>query len=171
MNRVNMDNLNSTIEKAKKNPDVLRKVNRIEGEWLLEGEGPQFRAVIKTEKGDYTLEADQPSFLGGKGTAPGPMIYCLYGVTSCFAATFASIAAEKDVELKKLKVIAESYVDLSRSMGLTDNPVVDQVVFKVQCETKDSADVDEIKRLAMERCPAVYCLTNPIQLQVKLIEE
>ena len=171
LNRVNLSNLKETVGKAKKDPNVLKKVNRIEGEWLLKEDGPQFRAIVKTEKGEYSLEADQPSFLGGGGTAPGPMIYCLYGVTSCFAATFASIAAEKGVELKKLRVTAESYVDLSRSMGLTDNPVVDQVVFKVQCETKDIADIEEIKRLAMERCPAVYCLTKPISLQIKLMEE
>lgn len=172
INKVNIAKLKATVEKGKKDLNTLKKVNRVEGEWLLEEEGPQFRAIIKTEKGKIPLEADQPSFLGGGGSAPGPMIYCLYGVTSCFAATFATIAAEKGVKLKKLKVTAESHVDLSRSMGLSDNPVVDKVIFNVECEANATKEaVQEIKELAQERCPAVYCLTNPIPLEVKLQED
>jgi uncharacterized OsmC-like protein len=173
LNNVNLDKLRTTVEKAKEKLSILKKVNKVEGEWLLVGRGgPQFKAMIRTEKGEITLEADQPSFLGGSGTAPGPMIYCLYGVTSCFAATFATIAAEKGVELEKLKITAESHVDLSRSMGLSDNPVVDRVTFKVLCEAKAGKEViQEIKKLAQERCPAVYCLTKPIPLRVELVEE
>lgn len=172
LNNVNLDKLKATVEKAKAGLGTLKKVNKVEGEWLF-GEGrPQFRAAVKTEKGKIALEADQPSFLGGGGSAPGPMIYCLYGVASCFAATFATIAAKEGIELTKLKIIAESHVDLSRSMGLSDNPTVEGVTFKVLCEAKAGKEkIEEIKRLAQERCPAVYCLTTPIPLQVELMEE
>ena len=169
VNRVDLENLKATVEKAKKDPSAVKKVNKVEGEWLLDEDGPQFRARIKTEEGEFVLEADQPSFLGGGGSAPGPMIYCLFGVTSCFAATFATIAAEKGVELRKLSITAESHVDLSRSMGLSDNPVVDRVIFRVLCEADGSEkEIEKIKKLAQERCPAVYCLTTPIPLEVEL---
>jgi uncharacterized OsmC-like protein len=171
LNRVDLEKLRATVEKARKDPDAVKKVNKVEGEWVLEEDGPQFRASVKTERGEFVLEADQPSFLGGTGSVPGPMIYCLYGVTSCFAATFATIAAEKGVGLKKLRITAESHVDLSRSMGLSDNPVVDRVIFKVECEAPGSEkEIEEIKKLAQERCPAVYCLTTPIPLKVELVK-
>jgi uncharacterized OsmC-like protein len=172
LNNVNLDKLKATIDKAKTDLGVLKKVNRVEGEWLLGEGGPQFRAIVHTEKGKILLEADQPGFLGGSGSAPGPMIYCLYGVASCFAATFATIAAKEGVELRKLKITAESHVDLSRSLGLSENPTVEKVVFRVLCDADaPRKKLEDIKKLARERCPAAYCLTTPIPLQVELVEE
>lgn len=172
LNNVNLDKIMATLEKAKADLSTLKKVNIVEGEWLFREGGPQFRAEVKIEGRKAVLEADQPSFLGGSGSAPGPMIHCLYGVASCFAATFATIAAKEGVELTKLKIVAESHVDLSRSLGVSDNPTVDKVIFKVLCEaTAGKEKIEEIKRLAQERCPAVYCLTTPIPLQVELAEE
>ncbi len=171
MNNVDLGKIKATVEKAEADPSTLKKVNMIEGDWLLGEGGPQFRAEVQIETGKVALEADQPGFLGGSGSAPGPMIYCLYGVASCFAATFATIAAKEGIELTKLKVIAESHVDLSQSMGLSDNPTVDKVTFKVLCEAKAGKEkIEELKKLAQERCPAVYCLTTPIPLRVELIE-
>jgi uncharacterized OsmC-like protein len=40
----------------------------------------------------------------------------------------------------------------------------------VLCETNAGNEkIEEIKKLAQERCPAVYCLTTPIPLKVVLI--
>lgn len=171
VNHVNLESLQKTEEKFKKDPALAKKINRIEGEWILDSEtGPQFMAEIAIEKGTAVLEADQPSSLGGNGTRAGPMHYCLYGVAACFAATFATIAASEGVVLKKLKVIAEANMDLSRSFGLSENPAVSEVNFKVNVETDASAEqIEEVERLARERCPAVFCLTQPIELNIKII--
>ncbi|MEE9594068.1 MAG: OsmC family protein [Candidatus Hydrothermarchaeales archaeon] len=172
INHVDLDKLGATVEKFKANPELAKKVNKVEGEWILDTMGgPQFRAVIQTESGDVTLEADQPIPLGGSGSAPGPMIYCLYGVASCYLATFASIAAEKGVELKRLQITTEAHMDLSRSMGLSQNPTVEKVVFEVKAESDASDEkIREIEGLAKERCPAVFCLTQPINLEIKSLK-
>ncbi len=169
LNRFNLDKLAATLEKVKKNPAEARKVNRIEGEWLLSESEAQFRSEVTTEKGRFLIESDQPGFFGGNGSRPSPMQYCLYGVASCYAATFAGIAAEKGIELKRLKVVAEANMDLSRPLGLSENPVVEQVKFTVLCEANAGEEkISEIKKLAEKRCPAVFCLTNPIKLSVEL---
>lgn len=109
---------------------------------------------MTTEKGRFLIESDQPDVFGGGGTRPSPMQYCLYGVASCYATTFAGIAAEKGIKLKCLKVVAEANMDLSRPLRLSDNPVVEQV-----------------KNLAEKRCPAVFCPTNPIKLSVEVAKQ
>ena len=170
VNHVNLENLKKTEERFREDIRLAKKINRIEGEWILDDEtGPQFSAKIPLEKGAMVVEADQPTSLGGGGTRPGPMHYCLYGVAACFAATFASIAAEEDVVLKRLNVTAEAEMDLSRSFGLSKNPVVTDVSFKVDVETDSSEEtIKRVEGLAKERCPAVFCLTQPITLNIKI---
>ena len=134
INNVNVDKLQNTITELKKDISKAKKVNKIEGEWNL-GEGSQFKATVQFENGKATLEVDQPSFLGGGGTQPGPMIYCLYGSASCYAATFATMAAMEGIKLKKLKITAESSVDFSKVLGLSNNPIAEKVKFTLHIES------------------------------------
>lgn len=167
-NNVDVDKLKATVEGVAKDLSKAKKVNTIEGEWNT-GQGSQFRATVQFEGGKMTMEADQPTSLGGGGTVPGPMIYCLYGSASCYAATFATMAAMAGITLKKLKITAESFMDFSKIFGLSGNPIVEKVKFSIYVESDAPAvKLKELEELSKERCPAVYCLTNPIPLETKL---
>lgn len=167
-NNVNLDKLASSMAEMQKDPSKLKKINKVEGEWNL-GEGSQFRAEVSFENGKIKLEADQPSFLGGGGTNPGPLIYCLYGSASCYVATFATMAAMEGVELKKLRIVAESFIDLSKVFGLGEKPIAEKVKFTLFVESDAPKEkIKQIEELATQRCPAVYCLTNPIPLETEL---
>ncbi|MBI2652945.1 OsmC family protein, partial [Candidatus Woesearchaeota archaeon] len=103
------------------------------------------------------------------GIKPDPVQYCLFGLAACFAQTFASIAAEKGIELKKLKVAAENKVNLSRALGLSNEPITEGVKLTVEVLSKaDKSILKEIENLAKERCPGAYCLTNPIKLDIEV---
>ncbi len=168
VNNVDVEKLKATVEAVSADLSKAKKVNRIEGEWNT-GEGSQFRATVQFEGGRMTLEADQPGFLGGGGTQPGPMIYCLYGSASCYAATFATMAAMEGIELKKMTIVAEAAVDFSRVFGLSDNPIAEGVKFTLTVDSDASADkLRELEELSKQKCPAVYCLTNPIPLTTEL---
>lgn len=167
-NNVNVDRLKVTAADVAADLSKAKKVTKVEGEWNL-GAGPQFSATVQFEGGKMTLEADQPTFLGGGGTKPGPMIYCLYGSASCFVATFATMAAMEGVKLKKLRVVAESSLDFSKVLGLSENPIAGGVKFTLFVESDAPAEkLKRIDALSKERCPAVYCLTNPIPLTTEL---
>ena len=168
LNNVDVDKVNATVGNVKKDLTVAKKLNKIEGDWNV-GQGSQFRATVQFEGGKATLEADQPSFLGGGGTQPGPMIYCLYGSASCYAATFATMAAMSGITLKKLKVVAESSLDFSKVFGLSNNPITEKVKFTLFVESDaPAAKLRELEELSKERCPAVFCLTNPIPLETDM---
>ena len=168
LNNVDVTKAAETVAAITAAPEKAKKVVKIEGEWNL-AEGAQFTATISYEGGSVTFEADQPTFLGGGGTAPGPMLYCLYGSASCYVATYATVAAAEGVTLKSLKVTAESRIDFSRAMGVGDNPIAEGVKFTLEVTgDADDAKLKELEALAAARCPAVYCLTNPIPLETVL---
>ncbi|MFQ6124866.1 MAG: OsmC family protein [Candidatus Heimdallarchaeota archaeon] len=173
VNRVNLDRLEDTGQKMMGDPNEAKKITRIEGEWLLDAtEDPQFRAEIQTEKGTFSLEADQPTSLGGEGTRPGPMHYCLYGVASCTAATFATSAATEGVLLRKMSVTVESHMDFSKTMGISENPIVEEVKLQIVIDT-DAGDekIQELRKLTEARCPAVFCLSTPVKMVVEVTRE
>lgn len=169
INNIDVGNVSAFINNVKKDKSNALKVKKIEGEWNLEG-GTQFISTLEHSQGTTIVEADAPIFMGGSGIKPDPVQYCLFGLAACFAQTFASIAAEKGIKLKELKVSAENKVNLSKALGLSDEPIVEKVKLQVRASSENRQNLDKIRRLAEERCPGVYCLTNPIRLEVELEE-
>jgi len=164
-NNVNVEGMMAFVEQAKHDPGVLKKQKRVEGIWSLDEGQPQFSATLDYPAGQRTLEADLAPFMGGSGIAPDPIQYCLYGLAACFAGTFVALAAADGVALRSLRVIAENNVDLTGPMGLGDKPVVERVSLKLVLESDaDDARLRNLEQLARERCPGVFCLTQPIPL-------
>jgi len=170
INHVNLDEMKKTIEKAKANPEEAKKTVTIEGEWFPQTTtGPQFSSKIKAEKGEFTLSSDEPTFLGGGGSTLNPIQLCIYGACSCYAATFAKWAAFEGIVLKSFKIKAMANLDLSRAFGLSMNPAIKEMVFELFVETDaDDEKLAKVKKIAYERCPAVYCLTSNVTVKTKV---
>lgn len=170
VNHVNLDEMKKTIEKARANPEESKKTMAIEGEWYPQtSTGAQFSAKMKTENGEFTLSSDEPMFLGGGGSTLNPIQYCVYGACSCYAATFAKWAAFEGVVLKSFKIKATANLDLSRSFGLSQNPIIKEMFFELFVETDaDKEKLAKVEKIAYERCPAVYCLTNNVALRTQV---
>ena len=169
LNNINLDEAGAFVEEVKADKSKAIKVKRVEGAWSFKGGEPQFASTLEHANGSTIVEADAPPFMGGSGLKPDPVQYCLFGLAACFAQTFASIAAENGIELKKLKVTAENKVNLSRALGLSNEPIVERVKLSVDVLSEaDESRLKEIEELAKERCPGVYCLTNPIKLDIEV---
>jgi len=171
-NNVSLDALERTAGEMKREPAKAKRTNRVEGTWNL-GEGrPQFTSEMSFEGGKLILEADQPTFLGGGGTRPGPMHYALFGFVSCFTATFATVAAMEGVKLDEVKAAAEFDLDFSKVFGIAELPIVEEVRIALKVKSDVGQDrVIELLREAEARCPASYCLENPIRLVARLETE
>ncbi len=169
MNHVNLKKLNELVETVKKDPENAKLNPKITGKWIFEMNQPQFRSIMDIEGKQFTVDADMPTKLGGWGTKPGPLHYCLYGLASCYVSTFATLAAMEGVTLKRLEIEAESQVDFSKVLGLSEKPIVEGVKWRVKVSSDAPKEkIEMLKKLAEERCPAVYCLTNPIKLTINL---
>lgn len=171
LNNINLEKAGAFVEEAVVDKNKAIKVKRIEGSWDFRQGKPQFVSLLEHANGSTVVEADAPPFLGGNGIKPDPVQYCLFGLAACFAQTFASIAAEKGIELKKLKVVAENKVNLSKALGLGNEPIVERVKLIVEVSDVDKDKIKEIEQLAKERCPGVYCLTNPIKLDIEMNQQ
>ena len=167
LNSVNLENASAFVEEVKKDKSKALKVKRVEGNWNLEDGKVQFTATLEHPQGTTVAEADAPVFMGGSGIKPDPLQYCLFGLAACYAQTFASIAAEKGIKLKQLKVAAENKVNLSKALGLSNEPIVEKVILDVKASGEKGENLSEVEKLAEQRCPGVYCLTNPIRLEIK----
>ena len=169
LNNINLEKAGAFVEEVKKDKGKALKVKRVEGTWNLEDGKVQFTSTLEHANGTTVIEADGPPFMGGSGIKPDPVQYCLFGLAACFAQTFASIAAEKGIKLEKLKVAAENKVNLSKALGLSNEPIVERVNLFVEVSSEvDKSILEEIEKLAKERCPGVYCLTNPIKLDIEV---
>ncbi|MCC7202534.1 MAG: OsmC family protein [Nitrospirae bacterium] len=165
LNNVDLNKVEGYGNQIKDDAGKAKKTQVIEGEWFLKEGGAQFKSTIKFEGGQTVFEADSPTFMGGGGAMPGPMHYCFYGLASCYTATYATMAAMLGIELKKLTTRVEADVNFSRVFGLGDQPVMEEV--RVTLNVVSDAPEEKLREaeeLAIQRCPVVYTLKNPVKL-------
>ena len=149
-------------------PAQAKKHKRVTGSWEFEQGKPQFASTMEYAKGSAVLSAELPPFAGGWGTSPDPVQYCLYGLAACFAAIFVATATDKGVQLTRVEVTAENWIDLRKQMGLGDEDIVEKVKFTVLAEGASRDTLEKILTLAEKRCPGVECIARPIPLEVEL---
>ncbi len=165
LNNVNLKNVMDFGDQIKSDPSKASRTQIIEGNWLFEPGGPQFEATINFEGGQTIFQVDNPTFMGGGGNLPGPMHYCFFGLASCYTSTFATMAAMLGIRLKKLSMRVEADMNFSSVFGLGDQPVMEtvRVILLVECD-EEEAKIKEAEKLALERCPVVFTLRNPVKL-------
>lgn len=169
LNKVNLVMLEQVVKEAQTDKSKVKRSQKIEGEWLLEEEGPQFRAEVSFEGGKVVMESDQPKNLGGGGTKPGPLHYCFFGLVSCYTATFAAMASQMGIKLRKLTAKLEGNLNFSRVFWLSREPVMEEIHISLFVESDAPREkLEEAERLAYERCPAVFALTEPVKLKTTL---
>jgi hypothetical protein len=127
LNNVNVGRLGQVIEEAETDKSKIKRAQKIDGEWLLEEGSPQFKAEVSFKGGKIVMESDQPKNLGGGGTRPGPLHSCFFGLVSCYTATFAAIASQMGIRLRKLTAKLEGDLNFSRVFGLSQEPVMEEV--------------------------------------------
>ena len=171
INNVDLDKVAETTESGKKEKFTLRKPAKLYGEWNLDPtKGYQFGSELQYEKGKQIVEIDSPSFLGGNGNRLGPMAYCVAGITSCFIATFVTVASSKDISLSKLNVAAQCNINFAKTFDVADEPITEGIEFQIEVESPnaDKQRLQEIIRLAEERCPAMYSMKHEIKVNAMI---
>lgn len=169
LNNVNVSVLERVIKEAETDKSKVKRTQRIEGEWRTDEGGPQFMAKVSYEGGKMIIASDQPTNLGGGGTLPGPLHYCFFGLLACYTATFAAMASMMGIRLKKLTARLDGDLNFSLVFGLAKDPVMEQINIALLVESDASREkLEEIEKLACERCPAVFALTHQVKLNTSL---
>src|SRR6266496_1021629 len=171
INNTNLDKMAQTVDNGKRDKLTLKKPVKLQGEWNLDPrKGYQFKTELAYENGKQAIEIDSPSFLGGNGNRLGPMAYCVAGITSCFIATFASVAASQGVKLTKLIVNTECMINFAKTFDIANEPITEGINFEIAAES-DNADkqkLQELVKMAEERCPAMYSMSHEIKVNAQI---
>ena len=169
LNNVNVSAMEQVIKGAESDKSKVKRTQKIEGEWRFETGGPQFLAVVNFEGGKMIMASDQPTNLGGGGTLPGPLHYCFFGLLACYTATFAAMASMMGIRLKRLTARLDGDLNFSRVFGLSKEPVMEKISIVLQVSSDASLEkLEEVEKLANERCPAVFALTEQVKLNTTL---
>jgi uncharacterized OsmC-like protein len=174
INNTDLDKIQNTIENGQNDRQFLRKPVKLQGEWNLDPKnGYQFKTELTYEKGKQTIEIDSPSFLGGNGNRVGPMGYCIAGITSCFIATFVSIASSRGIIFNKLNVNAECNINFAKTFDIADEPITESINFYIYAKSEEDMMMDkqklqELVRMAEERCPAIYSMSHVIKINAEV---
>lgn len=171
INNTDLDKISQTVATGKKDKESLRRPVKLRGEWNLDPtKGYQFRTELSYEKGKGVIEIDSPSFLGGNGNRLGPMAYCVAGITSCFIATFTSVAATQGINLTKLNVNTECMINFAKTFDIADEPITEGINFEIDAESNnaDKQKLQQLVKMAEERCPAMYSMSHMIKVNAQI---
>jgi uncharacterized OsmC-like protein len=173
INNTDLNKIQNTIDNGKKNIQFLRKPVKLQGEWNLDSKyGYQFKTELTYEKGKQSIEIDSPSFLGGNGNRVGPMGYCIAGITSCFIATFVSVASSQGIVFNKLNVNAECNINFAKTFDIADEPITESINFYIDAKSEDmkidKQKLQELVSMAEERCPAIYSMSHVIKVNAEV---
>ena len=108
---------------------------------------------------------------GGNGNRLGPMAYCIAGIASCFIATFVTVASSKGIRLSKLNVNAQCNINFAKTFDVSDEPIAEGIEFEIEAETENAADnqkLQELIKLAEERCPAIYSMMHEVKVNTRI---
>lgn len=170
MHNVNVEALEQTAQRARTEPEAVVQQVAFSGTWQTTDGEPQFRTEIPLPNGaSVVFEADFPPPMGGTGSAPNPLAYCFWGGLACYAMTYAQEAAREGVELRGLRARVEARVDMSRALGVSENPPVERIDWQLDVDADASPEhLAAIKQLADDHCPGAHCIRNPIDLRTHL---
>jgi putative redox protein len=116
-----------------------------------------FRTEITT--GRKTIIADEPDELGGTDLGPAPGEFLMISLASCTAITLRMYADRKKWPVEKIRV----EVDFEK----VDN----KTIFKRELQLIGNLTDEQRTRLLQiaNACPVHKTLTNPIEVQTKLV--
>jgi uncharacterized OsmC-like protein len=122
------------------------------------------------EKGNQIIQIDSLSFLGGNGNRLGQMSYCIAGITSCFIATFVSVASSQGIKINKLNVNSECIINFAKTFDVADEPITEGIDFQldIQSDISYRQKHESMLRMAEARCPAIYSMSNIIKFNAKI---
>jgi uncharacterized OsmC-like protein len=168
LNNIDLAQVIEYREEMRKDPTEAKFTAKIQGEWIFDGDGPQFRASVPVKDGTYIMEASHPNFSGPR-KFPGPMAFGLFWFAACFTSTFMTDAALQQVQIDQVKTRVEADLNYLAQFDLGDAPLVEE--YRIFLEVKSGAPekkIREIKDRALKGCMGMYTITHAIRLKAEV---
>jgi len=130
----------------------------------------QLNELVDCRKSGHKFIISEPVHVGGQNVAPTPLEFLLSGSVGCFAAVFAFYAAKMGVSYETFEATARATFDVRGHM-IPDAPPsgFQSVTIDIRVVSDAAPDqLEEIERLALQGCPGIATLRNPVAVQSRL---
>lgn len=178
LNGVNLDQLVSTVDAIKADPDIAQFKFRAEGKWI---DGGHSKTTIKSFYGAkqedssrreaFVIEGDEPSVLLGTDKAPNAVELVLAALASCLSVGVSYNAAALGIQVQSLEFAIEGDVDLHGSLGLSDAVRPGFRNIRLSCELSTDAAPAKVKELwehVQRTSPVLDILRQPVPVSLTL---
>lgn len=176
-NGVNVDQLFSTIEAIKANPEIAQFKFRSTNEWI---DGTHNRATVKdfygalkedTSRHAVVFEIDEPPVLLGKNLGANPVEYLLVALSGCLTTSLVAHAAARGIAIKKVESRYEGDLDLRGFLGISEEVPVGyrniRLYFKIDADVSQ-AQKQELIEMAQKYSPVFNSVAKPVTVSVQL---
>src|SRR6185312_1456161 len=130
----------------------------------------QLNELVDCKKSGYKFIISEPVHVGGQNCAPTPLEFLLSGAVGCYAAVFAFYAAKMGVRYDSFEAVARTTFDVRGHM-MPDAPPAgfQKVTIAMHIASEASEEkLNEIARLALQGCPGITTLRDPVPVETAL---
>jgi uncharacterized OsmC-like protein len=124
-----------------------------------------------SHKTEFSFDADHPELFASEDHGPTPVEYVLVGLASCLTAGVASVAQNRNIQLRSVKATLEAPMDLQGILGI-DSDIRNgfdrvNVVFEVDADASRE-DIAALVAQSQKRSAVYDILTNPTSVSVEV---
>ncbi len=176
-NGVNVDALLEAREALSQAPDAAQFTWRATNEWIR---GTHSRSTVEgffglgeeqKHKSTFMFEADHPEVFASEDHGATPVELVLAGLASCLTAGIASVAQNREIQLRSVKATLEGGMDIQGILGVDPEVRNGFSGIKVTYEIDADATPEDIQALVAQsqKRSAVYdIVTNPTNVSVEV---
>jgi uncharacterized OsmC-like protein len=177
MNGVNTEQLFSTIDLIKENPDIAKFKFRATNKWIngthCRGTVTDFYGALKEDDSrpsvDYDM--DEPPVLLGNNEGRNPVEYLLVALSGCLTTSLVAHASAKGIIINGVESRYEGDIDLRGFLGLSEDVPVGykeiRVYFKIDADVSDEQKKEMIK-MGQKYSPVFNTITKSAPVSVHL---
>jgi uncharacterized OsmC-like protein len=176
-NGVNVGALLDAREALSQAPEAAQFTWRATCEWV---NGTHSRSTVKgffglgeeqNHRTTFTFDADHPEIFASEDHGATPVELVLAGLASCLTAGVASVAQNRDIQLRSVKATLEGGMDIQGILGIDSDVRNGFDGIKVTYDIDADATPDEIRAVVAQsqKRSAVYdVITNPTNVTVEV---
>lgn len=177
LNGVNIDQLFSTLDLIKQNPDVAKFKFRAVNQWI---NGTHCQATVRdfygalkedTSRQPVVFHMDEPPVLLGNSQGTNPVEYLLVALSGCLTTSLVAHASAKGIKIRGVQSRYEGDIDLRGFLGLSEDVPVGyqeiRVFFTVDADVSDQEKEDMVK-MAQKYSPVFNTITKSAPVSVRL---
>ena len=174
-NGVNVEALLGAREALTEAPEAAAFKWRATSEWV---KGTHSRATVEEFFGlgdeqkhrqTFQFDADHPEIFAAEDNGATPVEFILVGLAGCLSAGIASVAQNRNIQLRSVRATLEAGMDLQGILGIDDAVRNGFDGIKVHYEIDADATADEIAALvaqSQKRSAVFDIVTNPTDVTV-----